>query len=133
MEAVLQKTVPRPDLAIHDYVVRLPFPVVVKALSDILGRKLTAYIADVTDVRTVDDWISNKHEARPAIRPRCTFALEIAQLIADHDDPSVAQAWFQGLNPQLADRSAARLLREGNLDEVGPDIRAAALAFLVGG
>jgi len=34
--------------------------------------------------------------------------------------PTVVQAWFQGLNPQLEDRSPARLLREGDLDEVGP-------------
>jgi hypothetical protein len=41
----------------------------------------------------------------------------------------VAQAWFQGLNPALADRSPARLLREGNLDEVGPQVLAAARQF----
>jgi hypothetical protein len=45
----------------------------------------------------------------------------------------VAQAWFQGLNPQLEDRSPARLLREGDLDDVGPQILAAARAFAVGG
>jgi hypothetical protein len=45
----------------------------------------------------------------------------------------VAQAWFQGLNPQLDDGSPARLLREGDLDEVGPLVVAAARAFLVGG
>jgi hypothetical protein len=45
----------------------------------------------------------------------------------------VAQAWFQGLNPQLGDRSPARLLREGDLAEVGPEIVAAARAFVIGG
>ena len=37
------------------------------------------------------------------------------------------------LNPQLDDRSPARLLREGELDDVGPAVTAAARAFLVGG
>jgi hypothetical protein len=54
-------------------------------------------------------------------------------MIADIDSPGVAQAWFQGLNPQLHDRSPARLLREGELDEVGPQVVAAARAFNVGG
>jgi hypothetical protein len=45
----------------------------------------------------------------------------------------VARAWFQGLNPQLGDRSPARLLREGDLDEVGPEVIGAERAFLVGG
>ena len=37
------------------------------------------------------------------------------------------------LRSQLDDRSPARLLREGDLDEVGPLVVAAARAFLVGG
>ncbi len=39
----------------------------------------------------------------------------------------------QGLNPQLDDRSPARLLREGDIDETGPEVIAAERAFLVGG
>ncbi|MDK1011066.1 MAG: hypothetical protein QGM46_07890 [Actinomycetota bacterium] len=54
-------------------------------------------------------------------------------MIADTDDKATAQAWFQGLNPQLDDHSPARLLREGDLDEVGPAIAAAARAFFVSG
>jgi len=50
----------------------------------------------------------------------------VAWLIAQHVNASVARAWFQGLNPQLDDRSAARLLREGELDEVGPQLLSAA-------
>ena len=46
---------------------------------------------------------------------------------------AIAQAWFQGLNPQLGDRSPLRLLREGDLDEVGPEVIGAARAFLAGG
>jgi hypothetical protein len=33
------------------------------------------------------------------------------------------------LNPKLRDRSPARLLRDGDLEEVGPEILAAARAF----
>ena len=45
----------------------------------------------------------------------------------------MTQAWFQGLNPQLEDRSPARLLREGDLDAVGPEVIGAARAFLADG
>jgi len=54
-------------------------------------------------------------------------------MLADRDDPRVVQAWFAGLNPQLDDRSPARLLREGDLHEVGPLVIGAARAFLAGG
>ena len=40
------------------------------------------------------------------------------------------RTWFQGLNPELDDRSPARLLREEGLDEVGPQILAAARGFV---
>lgn len=53
-------------------------------------------------------------------------------MIAQQDDSAVARAWFQGLNPQLDDCSAARLLREGELDEVGPLILSAVRAFVSG-
>lgn len=51
-------------------------------------------------------------------------------LISKHDSKEIAQAW---LNPQREDRSPARLLREGDIDEVGPKIVAAAHALVVGG
>jgi hypothetical protein len=38
----------------------------------------------------------------------------------------IAQAWVQRLNPQLEGRSPAQRLREEDLDEVGPQVVAAA-------
>jgi hypothetical protein len=54
-------------------------------------------------------------------------------MLAERDTAEVVQAWFQGLNPQLDDRSPARLLREGDLDEVGPLVLSAARAFAATG
>ena len=65
----------------------------------------------------------------PSDEPRLRLAYQAATLIAERDGPQVAQAWFQGLNPQLQDRSPARLIREGDLDEVGPAVLNAARAF----
>ncbi len=67
------------------------------------------------------------------VEDRLRFALQVALLLSEHDAPRVVQAWFQGLNPHLEARSPARLLRDGDLDEVGPLVLAAARAFLVGG
>lgn len=38
----------------------------------------------------------------------------------------MVQAWFQGMNPLLDDIAPARVLREGELAEVGPSVLAAA-------
>jgi len=123
----------RPDLAAYEHAARVEFPVLVKELCEILGPKLVAYVAGVREVRAVRQWSQGDREARAPIPERLRLALQVAWLIAQHDSASVARAWFQGLNPQLDDRSAARLLREGELDEVGPQILSAARAFVSGG
>ena len=123
----------RPDLEAYEHAARVDFPVLVKELSELLGPKLVVYIAGVREARAVREWSTGERGARAPIPERLRLALQVAWLIAQHDSASVARAWFQGLNPQLDDRSAARLLREGELDEVGPQILSAARAFVSGG
>lgn len=112
---------------------RAPLPEVVVSLRSILGARLCAYIASVKETRAVNEWTEGVRVPAVQTQRRLRLALQVAQTIADADDAEVARAWFQGLNPQLEDRSPARLLREGDLDEVGPEIVAAERAFLVGG
>jgi hypothetical protein len=123
----------RPDLAAFDRAVRQTFPVVVKELRELLGAKLVAYVAGVSETRAVHGWADGGREPRGSVEERLRLALRIAGFIADHENRGVAQAWFQGLNPQLDDRSPARLLREGDVEDVGPQILTAARAFVVGG
>jgi hypothetical protein len=123
----------RPDLAAYDRAVRQQFPVVVKELRALLGAKLVAYVAGVSETRAVHEWADGVREPRGSVEERLRLAMRIAGFITDHEDPPVAQAWFQGLNPQLDDRSPARLLRDGDIEDVGPQILAAARAFVVGG
>lgn len=123
----------RPDLEAYEHAARIEFPVVVKELTDLLGPRLVAYLASVTETRAVRQWADREREAREPIPARLRLALQIALLIARHDNPRVAQAWFQGLNPQLDDRSPARLLREGEVEDVGPLVLSAARAFVSGG
>lgn len=124
---------PKPDLEAYEQAARLSFPDVVKELAGLLGPKLVAFLAGVRETRAIREWEKGTREARDPIPQRLRLALQVAMLIARHDSPRVVQAWFQGLNPQLDDRSPARLLREGELDEIGPEVLSAARAFTTGG
>jgi hypothetical protein len=124
--------VARPDYPAHVRAVRSSFPEVVTALREILGLKLCAYLGSVKETRAVNEWAEGAREPSDAVQRRLRLALQVAAAIAEVDGPEVARAWFQGLNPQLDDRSPARLLREGDIDEVGPDVIVAEWAFLVG-
>lgn len=123
----------RPDFSAHQRAVRASLPEVVGDLRSILGAKLCAYLGSVKETRAVHEWADGVREPSADTQRRLRLALQVALAIADSDGPEVARAWFQGLNPQLDDRSPARLLREGDIDEVGPAVIAAERAFLVGG
>jgi hypothetical protein len=123
----------RPDFAAHTRAVRATFPELVLQLRSVLGARLVAYLGSVKETRAVRQWAEGEREPSEEVRNRLRVALQVALPLAEADSPEIAQAWFQGLNPQLDDRSPARLLREGELDEVGPAVIAAARAFLIGG
>ena len=120
----------RPDLAAYDEAVRMETSVMVKELRDLLGPRLVAFIAGVSETRAIHEWADGERKVRaPQVVDRLRVAFQVAKLIVARDEPRVAQAWFQGLNPKLRDRSPARLLRDGDLEEVGPEVLAAARAF----
>ena len=123
----------RPDYVAHQRAVRASFPEVAGELRSILGAKLCAYLGSVKETRAVHEWADGGREPSAETQRRLRLALQVAIAIAEKDGPDIARAWFQGLNPQLDDRSPARLLREGDVDEVGPAVIAAERAFLVGG
>jgi hypothetical protein len=127
-------TVPasRPDLAAHREALRLPIPEIVKQLVGLIGRKLTAYVGGVRDVRAVDRWM-NGSELYGDAEQRLRFAFQLVRMLAEKEDPTVIQSWLTGLNPELGDRVPLRLMRENDLETVAPEIMGAARAFLVGG
>ena len=126
-------TASRPGLAAHTLAVRSTFPEVVTALRALLGPRLVAYLGAVRETRAVHQWADGARAPSDAVQQRLRVALQVASMVAEVEGPRIAQAWLQGLNPQLEDRSPARLLREGELQEVGPAVVGAARAFLVGG
>ena len=122
----------RPDLAAHREATLLPFATLVRQLIAVIGRKLTAYIAGVKDVRALDRWMEGAAPYKSA-EERVRFAFRVVKTLEQHDHPSVVQAWLMGLNPELDDRVPIRLLREGDLETVGPRILGAVRAFVAGG
>jgi hypothetical protein len=125
---------PRPDLACHAESMRKTFPQIAGELCVMLGARLVAYIGAVKETRAVREWAEGAREPGSAeIERRLRLTYAIARCIADADGKETAQAWLQGLNPLLDDVSPARLLREGDLDTVGPLVITAERQFLANG
>ena len=114
--------------------VRLPVPQLVTELRDLLGAKLVAYLGGVRETRAVRQWADGERGLQDRVdEQRLRLAHQVASLIAEKDTPGVVQAWFQGLNPQLDDRSPARLLRDGDPADAGPQVLTAARSFAATG
>lgn len=125
-------TLPRPGLEAHREATSLPFPKLVARLAALIGRKLTAYVAGVKDVRTVDGWIHGNSSYRD-VEPRLRLTFQVVRTLTDYDSQRIVQAWLTGVNPELGDRVPIRLLREGDLNVIGPEVMAAVRAFIAGG
>lgn len=126
------QTPARPDLEAYREATSIKFPELVRELSEVIGKKLTAYVGGVKDVRALDRWAEGAVAYGDA-EDRLRLAYRVVRTLGKHEHPHVVQAWLTGLNPELNDRAPLRLLREGNLEKVGPQILGAARAFLAGG
>ena len=122
---------PRPDLAAHREALSLAWPELVTRLTEIIGRKLTAYIAGVKDVRALDRW-TNGTEPYRDVEERLRFAYQVVRTLSQHDSPKVVQAWLTGVNPELGDRVPLRVLRDGEVATIAPEVLGAARAFIAG-
>lgn len=123
----------RPGLRGHAAATRMPVADLVTALRDLLGARLVAYLGSVRETRAVRQWSEGSRVPSDTVVQRLRLAYQVAALLAERDDPAVIKAWFLGLNPQLDDQSPARLLREGDLEATGPQVLAAARAFVAAG
>jgi hypothetical protein len=85
-----------------------------------IGRKLTAYVGGVRDVRALDRWM-NRSELYGDAKQRLRFAFQLVRMLAKREDPTVIQSWLTGLNPELGDRVPLRLMRENDLEKVAPE------------
>jgi len=126
-------TLPRPDLAAHRRSIQASFAEIVGELAGILGKKLTAYLAGVKDTRVVERWMTGSVAPYKDADQRIRLGYQIAKTLSEHESSRVVQAWFTGLNPELQDRAPIRLLKEEDMEKVGPELLNAMRAFLAGG
>lgn len=98
-------------------------------LQDVLGQKLVAHMAGVSDPKTVGRWARDDRAPRGEAESRLREAYRIFQLLLTQESPHTVRAWFVGLNPQLDDESPAEAISEGRTR----DVLVAAKAFLAGG
>ncbi|HEY8322369.1 MAG TPA: hypothetical protein VIG46_11335 [Candidatus Baltobacteraceae bacterium] len=103
-----------------------PIGEVVRSLVDMLGLSLVAVIGGVSETRAVQQWMSEREPQRPHV---LRFALQLALMITEAGDGSVARAWFQGSNPRLDDRSPGVMLHTLPLEQIQAPLMAAARAF----
>lgn len=122
---------PHTDLAADSEALSLAWPELVKRLTEIIGRKLAGYIAGVKDARAFDRWIDGT-EPHGDVEERLRFAYRVVRTLSQHDSPRVVQAWLTGVNPELGDRVPLRVLRDGDLSTVTPELLGAARAFIAG-
>lgn len=112
----------------HRTTVQSSTPDVVKYLQEVLGQKLTAYVADVSDPRTVARWAAGERSPRGEHEQRLRCAYQIFLLLLEQEAPPTIRAWFLGLNPQLDDEAPAESIHKGMFRET----LLAAKAFLAG-
>jgi len=76
----------RPDLAAHREATATAFPKLVRDLTGIIGRKLTAYIAGVKDVRALDRWIEGAEPYKNS-EERLRFAFRVVRDAGESRSP----------------------------------------------
>lgn len=125
----MSSTTASPTIHIFRESVTLEIHEIVAKLRDLLGAQLVAYLGKVQETRAVRQWADASRKVSASTDAKLRLAYQAASLIASRNSHTVTQAWFMGMNPQLDDDSPARLIREGKINQVGPDIMSAAKAF----
>lgn len=118
-----------PGLQAYEDSIRLPFNELTARLRDILGARLVAYIANVSSTRPVKEWAEEGRTPGTETVDRLRKTYHIAALLREVEGAATVQSWFKGMNPQLDDQPPARILRDGSLDAIGPEVLAAARSF----
>lgn len=107
-----------------------PLPQAVTRLQELLGATLVAYLGEVKETRSVTQWAIGARIPSPQAERRLRDALQVAEILIEHEDKGVVRAWFQGMNPQLDDIAPARVLRESPSEKAGTAVLTAARFFV---
>ncbi|MGH2600877.1 MAG: XRE family transcriptional regulator [Dehalococcoidia bacterium] len=89
-------------------------------LEDVLSRRLTAYLVNVQEGRTIARWatgeITTIRDAETERRLRVAF--EIVRMLREASAATqTIRAWFISLNPRLNNQPPLEVIRNGKLNE----------------
>jgi hypothetical protein len=114
------------DFESHNHATSIPIKQVVRELVELLGPTLVAAIGGVNETRAVAQWMGDREPQRPHV---LRFALQLAGIMVQAGDGTIARSWFQASNPYLDDRSPVMLLRHQPLEEIQAKLMGAARGF----
>jgi hypothetical protein len=117
--------------AVHGLATRLELPALVGSLQDVLGQRLVAVIAGVSDAKAVGKWARGERIPHPEAERRLRDAFQVTQLLLRQESADTIRAWFVGMNPDLGDRAPALVLADE--PQGAPGVLQAARAFLAYG
>ena len=93
----------------------LPLASVAAYLQEVLGQRLTAVIAGVTDAKAVGKWAKGGRKPQGDVERRLRNAYQVAQIVVQTESPETVRAWFIGMNPELDDQPPALVIADDPL------------------
>jgi hypothetical protein len=100
------------EQAAYNLASRLDLPAVTRSLQDVLGQRLVAVIAGVSDAKAVGKWARGERTPHPDAERRLRDAFQVTQLLLQHESAETVRAWFMGMNPDLNDQAPALMVAE---------------------
>lgn len=126
----MSATIETTQLQAYNDSIRQGVPGLIDELRRVLGAKLVAYIAGVGETRAVRDWADGTRKPSPNAVQTLRLTYRIVRLVGQSEGAAVVAAWFQGMNPQLGDRSPARVLHEDRTEQAHLAVLNAANTFV---
>ena len=99
----------------HGLATRLEVASLVRSLQEVLGQRLVAVIAGVSDAKAVGKWARGERTPHPEAEARLRCAFQVVQLLIQRESSETVCAWFVGMNPNLDDRAPALVLADNPL------------------
>ena len=100
------------EQSVHGLASRMEAPALVRSLQDVLGQRLVAVIAQVSDAKAVGKWTRGQRTPHPDVDRRLRDAFYVVQLMLQCESAQTIRAWFLGMNPDLDDQAPALMLAE---------------------
>lgn len=100
-------------------------------LQNVLTQRLTAYIVGLADGRDIGRYARKERKPHPGTDAKLRELYNLVSMMKSKEHPETIQIWFLGKNPDLKDRSPAKVLHD-SFDNY-PQVKRAVEKFLATG